>query len=369
MGAVGYLGGDPSKLNATGYAQGDVPAADAAGTLQPVHIGTGGNVLTVVPAQPELLAYQPAGGGGGSVSSVFGRTGAVVAANGDYTKAQVGLANVDNTSDANKPVSTLQAAADALRLLATSNLSDLSNPATARTNLGLNTAAQQPSSAFDAAGAAAAAQAASQPLDSDLTTIAGLTATTGNMIQSVGSAWASQTPAQVKTSLVLVKADVGLANVTNTSDLNKPVSTAQQTALDLKANLAAPSLTGVTTAVDLTLSGRQLTATDTLTDAATILVNAALGNQFEVTLNVAGATRILGTPSNPPAAGQTQMILFAIRQDGSGSRALTLAAGYRLGTDITAVTLSTAANKTDYLGARWNGTDSVWDVIAFVKGY
>lgn len=46
------------------------------------------------------------GGGGGAVSSVFGRTGAVVAQSGDYTKAQVGLGNVDNTSDANKPVST-----------------------------------------------------------------------------------------------------------------------------------------------------------------------------------------------------------------------------------------------------------------------
>jgi hypothetical protein len=44
--------------------------------------------------------------GGGAVSSVFGRTGAVVAQSGDYSKSDVGLANVDNTSDANKPVST-----------------------------------------------------------------------------------------------------------------------------------------------------------------------------------------------------------------------------------------------------------------------
>lgn len=44
--------------------------------------------------------------GGGSVASVFGRSGAVVAQSGDYTKAQVGLGNVDNTSDAAKPIST-----------------------------------------------------------------------------------------------------------------------------------------------------------------------------------------------------------------------------------------------------------------------
>lgn len=44
--------------------------------------------------------------GGGAVSSVFGRTGAVTAQSGDYTKAQVGLGSVDNTSDLSKPIST-----------------------------------------------------------------------------------------------------------------------------------------------------------------------------------------------------------------------------------------------------------------------
>ena len=42
-----------------------------------------------------------AAGGAGAVSSVAGRTGAVT-----LTKSDVGLANVDNTSDANKPVSS-----------------------------------------------------------------------------------------------------------------------------------------------------------------------------------------------------------------------------------------------------------------------
>lgn len=90
--------------------------------------------------------------------------------------------------------------------------------------------------------------AGKQPLDSDLTTIAGLTATTDNFMIAASSAWASRTPAQAKTSLALVKGDVGLGNVDNTSDANKPVSTAQQAALDLKAPLASPALTGVPTA-------------------------------------------------------------------------------------------------------------------------
>lgn len=45
-------------------------------------------------------------GAGGGVVSFNGRTGKVVPADGDYTKAQVGLGNVDNTSDESKPIST-----------------------------------------------------------------------------------------------------------------------------------------------------------------------------------------------------------------------------------------------------------------------
>lgn len=47
-------------------------------------------------------------------------------------------------------------------------------------------------------------------IDPDLLTLAGLTATTDNFIVSVSSAWASRTPAQVKTTL-------SLENVTNES--------------------------------------------------------------------------------------------------------------------------------------------------------
>jgi hypothetical protein len=45
----------------------------------------------------------------------------------------------------------------------------------------------------------------------------------------------------------LVSSDVGLGNVDNTSDANKPISTATQTALDLKAPLDSPALTGTIT--------------------------------------------------------------------------------------------------------------------------
>lgn len=52
----------------------------------------------------------------------------------------------------------------------------------------------------------------------------------------------------INTPTGIVKGDVGLGNVDNTSDASKPVSTATQTSLDLKANLASPALTGNPTA-------------------------------------------------------------------------------------------------------------------------
>lgn len=61
-------------------------------------------VIEFAPSGPQGI---PGTGGSGAVSSVNSRTGAVV-----LTSADVGLANVDNTADASKPVSTAQAAAD-----------------------------------------------------------------------------------------------------------------------------------------------------------------------------------------------------------------------------------------------------------------
>lgn len=79
--------------------------------------------------------------------------------------------------------------------------------------------------------------------DTDLTTIAGLSPSNDDLLQRKSGAWTNRTPAQVKTDLVLVKADVGLGSVDNVSDLNKPISTATQTALDLKAPKDSPIFT------------------------------------------------------------------------------------------------------------------------------
>lgn len=53
----------------------------------------------------------------------------------------------------------------------------------------------------------------------------------------------------------LVKADVGLGNADNTSDVNKPVSSATTTQLNLKANIASPTFTGTVGGITASMVG------------------------------------------------------------------------------------------------------------------
>lgn len=74
-----------------------------------------------------------------------------------------------------------------------------------------------------------------QAHDSDLDAVAALSPTDDDLLQRKAGAWTSRTPAQVKADLALTKTDVGLANVDNTSDVNKPVSTAQAASIATKS--------------------------------------------------------------------------------------------------------------------------------------
>lgn len=91
--------------------------------------------------------------------------------------------------------------------------------------------------------ASAAIDQSKLSLDSDLTTFAGLSPTNDDVLQRKSGAWTNRSMSQLKTDLSLSKSDVGLGNVDNTSDANKPVSTATQTALDLKEDLSNKSTT------------------------------------------------------------------------------------------------------------------------------
>lgn len=176
------------------------------------------------------VAVDPAAGraaiGAGTSSLVLGTTaGTALAGDTTFTKTTVGLANVDNTSDAAKPVSTLQAAA---------------------------IAAKEPT----------------------------ITAGTNSQYWRGDKAW-----------VALDKTAVGLGNVTNTADSAKPVSSAQQAALDLKVDsTAAVHLTGNETVAGnktwtgaATFSSTVAVPDDTFTIADTAGLQAALDAKISTT--------------------------------------------------------------------------------------
>jgi hypothetical protein len=89
----------------------------------------------------------------------------------------------------------------------------------------------------------------------DLSDVTITSSTTGDLLKWSGSAWVNASgyatlasPTFTGNVSGITKTMVGLGSVDNTADTAKPVSTVQQTALDLKANLASPALTGTPTA-------------------------------------------------------------------------------------------------------------------------
>ena len=133
------------------------------------------------------------------------------------TAAQVGLGSVDNTSDASKPISTAtQTALDdkASSSSLTSHTSDTSNPhSVTAAQVGLGNA----DNTADADKPVSTAQQTALDLKADDADLTSHTTDTSN-------------PHSVTAT------QVGLGSVDNTSDADKPISTAQQTALDLKAD-------------------------------------------------------------------------------------------------------------------------------------
>ena len=97
-----------------------------------------------------------------------------------------------------------------------------------------------------------------------------LLATTTNVATAKSEAIsAAGTAADTKVSTAvaaLTKSSVGLANVDNTSDANKPVSTATQTELDLKAPKASPTFTGTVVLPAVTAGGSIVPTTDNTFD-------------------------------------------------------------------------------------------------------
>jgi len=253
-------------------AKGDLITGNSVGLAARLPVGTDNQVLVADASQ--ALGLRWATGGSGAITSVFGRTGVVVAQSGDYAafyallshahaqsdvtglvtalaakeatiaaglssqywrgdktwqtldKAAVGLANVDNTSDANKPISTsTQTALNGKEATIAAGLSsqywrgDKTWQALDKVAVGL--------------GNVDNTSDANKPISTAVQT-----ALNGKE-STIAAGLSSQYWRGDKTWQTLDKAAVGLGNVDNTSDANKPISTAVQTALNGKQALDA----------------------------------------------------------------------------------------------------------------------------------
>lgn len=206
------------------------------------------------------------------------------------TKSMVGLANVDNTSDASKPVSTAQQTAlDGKEATITAGT-------TAQYWRGdkswqtLNAAAVGLSNVNNTSDA-------SKPISTATQTALDLKAPLAS-------------PTFTGTVSGITKAMVGLGNVDNTSDANKPVSTATQTALNLKAPIASPSFTGLVS-IAATGDGTEILSLDTERPwsfyqrgagaSAMLSFENTTGKTFSMTNGTAGLANITFNPSDAGA--------------------------------------------------------------------
>jgi len=198
---------------------------------------------------------------GAPVQSVNGLTGAI-----QLSKSDINLANVDNTSDAAKPVST--ATQNALNLKLNTNQVGVPNGTASLNALGKIPTDQIPAISFSSVkvlGSQAEMLAQTNALigsvvirtdvnknyvlaQSDPTILA-------NWVELLTPAPPVQSVNGYVGNVSLTKADLGLGNVDNTGDINKPVSTPTQNALDLKANLASPSFTGTVSGITKSMVG------------------------------------------------------------------------------------------------------------------
>lgn len=119
--------------------------------------------------------------------------------------------------------------------------------------------------------------------------------------------------------------------------------------------------TGGTMTGPLTLTGADLAATPVaLTDATTISVNAAAGNNFRVTL---GGSRVMGNPASP---SDGQRITFEVIQDATGSRTLSWGSAYGFSAAIPQPVLSTTPGDHDFIAFTYSAATALWYCVGAV---
>ena len=165
--------------------------------------------------------------------------------------------------------------------------------------------------------------------------------------------------------------DIDTTAVTSTLKLISPASIAGAASINLPHGTAPSSpvngdewtttagkfirVNGVTTNVSRLVT--------TLTDGATINIDAATGDVFTVTI---AGNRTIAAPTNPVNG---RLMMLRIRQDATGSRTITWNAAFAFTAGLPAPTLTTGANKIDYVGFVYDSTTAKWHCISYVLGH
>ncbi len=236
---------------------------------------------------------------------------------GGITKSMVGLANVDNTSDIGKPIST--ATQSALDLKASITYVDAS----------LNLKANLASPTFTGTvGGITKSMVGLANVDNTSDIGKPISTATQTALDLKASISVVDTSLNLKANLAsptftgtvggITKSMVGLGNADNTSDANKPISTATQTALDLKAALASPAFTGTPTAPSASYdnSSNQLATTGFVQSRISSIINsapaaldtlnelaAALGNDANYAATINNSLSLRAPLANPTFTG------------------------------------------------------------------
>jgi hypothetical protein len=159
-----------------------------------------------------------------------------------------------------------------------------------------------------------------QPLDSDLTAIAGLSPLDNDVLQRKAGAWTNRTPAQFKSDLALTKNDVGLANVPNVDATDRANHTGTQLANTISdfTSAAQGAVASDLASKASVVNGGGETYFDAGNSGAAITLNLANGNVQKLTLT-ANCTITLTSP----AGGAMRSLTLLVFQDGVGSRTIT----------------------------------------------
>jgi hypothetical protein len=220
---------------------------------------------------------------------------------GATSKTNLGINNVDNTSDVNKPISILtQAALDTKE-----NTANKSATSTLGTSDVLFPTQNAVKTYVDAAVAATAIADGSITDSKIISVSAGKL--TGVVPIANGGTGAS--------TIAAAKTNFALNNVDNTSDLNKPISTLTQAALDLKENTVNKSATTTLGTSDVLFPTQN--AVKTYVDAAianTAIGDASITDSKIISVSAGKLTGVIaiangGTGANTIAAAKTNFAL------------------------------------------------------------